>query len=551
MGMHIRLWKDNAHTKVFRDFATGIIDEYGTFTGTIQTKTINDKVYYYANTAIFSGVNGAVGTPVVSSKDDLGTSTNPKINIFWPDQSFSARISGRQNVFGDPDRYCATFGEIKAAGEDIATSTAGFGSTTEECDIWAYTITLSAFPEVKFIFITSDKIDGYAGSVSGIMVSSNVFETSLQTRFGRDSLADEDGGYGDGLGGDGMGDTDLPNGSAMPLGGYGLHAYSISDSVYDLIAARLWGKDENIFTALWYKFQNLKFSPIAGIINCLRIPAEFAPGGTSANIQMSGIVMDDLSGAEITYPYTEKEFLYNVPAYYADYNDQQNTHIMLHLPFCGVLELSPAVCGKTLTIHYKCDVLTGNVSARVVISGAATIGDGTGNGGGYIAQATGNCGYSVPIAGNDNGMGDKLAALTHFATGQAGAVSSMVTGFVSAMGGGNVDLAGGANGGFQLSKNAFDLAGNMLMAKHTTSVVGSLGGGVAPISDLAVRLSIERVPPLNPANYTDTAGRMSGIGGTVGSFSGYTVFSSVHLNVAATDTEQAEIESLLKSGVFL
>jgi hypothetical protein len=550
MGMHIRLWKDQSHTKVFRDFATGVIEEYGNFSGTIQTVTVNDIVYYYANSAVFSGVNATFGTPVVSSKDNLGTQGDPQINIFWPDQDFKAVISGRVDGTGDSARYRATLGNILAGSTVICSSTAGYSSSTVECDVWAYTIRLQGF-DVDFVYLTYDKIDGYISSSIGIMVSANVFETSLQTRFGRDSLADEDGGYGDGLGGDGMGDTDLPDGSAMPLGGYGLHAYSISDSVYDLIAARLWGKDENIFTALWYKFQNLKFSPIAGIINCLRIPSEFAPGGTSANIQMSGIVMDDLSGAEITYPYTEKDFLYNVPAYYADYNDQQNTHIMLHLPFCGVLELSPAVCGKTLTVHYVCDVLTGNVSARVKISGAAAIGDGTGNGGGYIAQATGNCGYSVPIAGNDNGMGDKLAALTHFATGQAGAVSSMVTGFVSAMGGGNVDLAGGANGGFQLSKNAFDLAGNMIMAKHTTSVVGSLGGGVAPISDLAVRLCIERVPPLNPANYTDTIGRMSGIGGTVGSFSGYTVFSSVHLNVSATDAEQAEIERLLKSGVFL
>lgn len=549
MGMHIRLWKDQSHTKIFRDFATGVIEEYGNFSGTIQTVTINDIVYYYANTAVFSGVNATFGTPVVSSKDDLGTQGDPQINIFWPDQDFKAVISGRVDGTGDSARYRATIGNIRAGSTVICSSTAGYSSSTAECDVWAYTIRLQGF-DVDFVYLTYDKIDGYIASSIGIMVSANIFETSLQTRFGRDSKADEDGGYGDGVGGDGMGDTDLPDGSAMPLGGYGLHAYSISDSVYDLIAARLWGKDENIFTALWYKFQNLKFSPIAGIINCLRIPSEFAPSGLSANIQMSGIVMDDLSGAEITYPYTEAEFLYNVPAYYADYNDQQNTHIVLHLPFCGALELSPAVCGKTLTVHYVCDVLTGNVSARVKISGAATIGDGSGNGGGYIAQATGNCGYSVPIAGNDNGMGDKLASLAHFATGQAGALSSMVTGFINAQGG-NVDLSGGFRAGFQASQNAANLATSLITAKHTTSVVGSLGGGVAPISDLAVRLSIERVPPLNPANFTDTIGRMSGMGGTVGSFSGYTVFTSVHLAVSATDAEQVEIENLLKSGVYL
>lgn len=542
MGMHIRLWKDNAHTQVFRDFSTGMIEEYGNFVGTIQTKTINDRVYYYANTAIFTGVNGVVGTPVVSSKDDLGTSMSPKISIFWPDQSFSARISGRKNVLGDPDRYCATFGEIKAAGEDIMTSTAGFQSTTTECDVWAYTITMSAFPDVKFIYITSDKIDGYVGSTSGVMVSSNVFENSLQTRFGRDSVGDEDSGYGDGEGGDGQADTAAPTGNAMPIGGNGIHAYKVSDSVYNSITAKLWGQDENIFTALWYKFQNFRFTPIAGIINCIRIPSNFSPSGVNTKIKMAGLIFDDI-GAEITTQKVQATFTTSgaFPQYFNDYNDDTNTRITLHLPFCGTVDLAPsAVCGRVIVVNYWCDVLTGNVSARVsTSSGAADPTGGSGNSGGFIAQGAGNCAYSVPMSGNDSGMGDKLATIKSFATGQVNAAASL-------MGGGNPST------GDIMAGSTPSLMAGMFLAKHSTSVVGAIGGGVGYIADLAVRITVERIVPVKPANYDTTKGFMSVTGATVGSYTGFSVFSSVNVSVSgATDEEKAEIERLLKEGVYI
>lgn len=541
MGMHIRLWKDQAHTQVFRDFATGVIAEYGTYSGTIQTVTINDTVYYYANSAVFSGLNATVGTPVVSSKDDLGTQGDPQINIFWPDQDFKCVISGRVDGTGGSARYRATLGNIRAGSTTICASTAGYQSTTAECDVWAYTIRLQGF-DVDFVYITQDKIDGYIGSSYGIMVSANVFETSLQTRFGRDSVGDEDSGYGDGEGGDGQADTAGPDGNAMPIGGSGIHAYKVSDSVYNSIAAKLWGQDENIFTALWYKFQNFRFTPIAGIINCIRIPSNFSPAGVNSKIKMAGLIFDDI-GAEITTQKVQATFTTDgaFPQYFNDYNDDTNTRITLHLPFCGTVDLAPsAVCGRVIVVNYWCDVLTGNVSARVSTSiGAADPNGGRGNGGGFIAQGAGNCAYSVPMSGNDSGMGDKLATIKSFATGQVNAAASL-------MGGGNPST------GDIMSGSTPALMAGMFLAKHSTSVVGAIGGGVGYIADLAVRITVERIVPVKPANYDTTKGFMSVTGATVGTYTGFSVFSSVNVSVSgATDEEKAEIERLLKEGVYI
>lgn len=545
MGMHIRLWKDNAHTQVFRDFTTGVIEEYGNFTGTIQTVTINDKVYYYANTAIFNGVNATAGTPIVSSTDNLGTSSNTKITIFWPDQSFNARVSGRQGVSGDPDRYCATFGEIKSTGDDICAATAGFSSTTDPCAVWAYTITLQGFADVKFVFITSDKIDGYIGASSGILVSANVFDTSLQTRFGRDKIdGDDDSGFGSGEGGDGDGTTDIPTENAMPIGGSGIHAYVISGATYNSISSKLWGQDENVFTALWYKFMNFRFNPIAGVINCIKLPSQFVPaGGSAEKIRLAGVVLDD-TGAPLTTAgaqYVKLDYTITVKGYYEDYNDYNNSRCTLHLPFCGTIDLAPsAVFNRTLKVTYVCDVLTGNVSARVATSASGFHGgQRDGNNGGYLAQATGNCAYSVPICGNDNGMGDKLSTLKSFANGQIGAAASILSG-------------GNPSTGDIMSGSTPALMTGMFLAKHTTSVVGSLGGGIGNIIDFSIRLTTERAAERKPLNFDTTVGFMSATGDKVGSYTGFTIFRSVNVSVAsATDDEKAEIERLLKEGVYI
>ena len=62
----------------------------------------------------------------------------------------------------------------------------------------------------------------------------------------------------------------------------------------------------------------------------------------------------------------------------------------------------------------------------------------------------------------------------------------------------------------------------------------------------------------NPANYSDVRGRPSDIGGTVAesggiAYSGLTIFDSVHVEDIpnATAEEKAEIETLLKEGVYL
>lgn len=540
MGTHIRLYKDSSYEHKFRDVAAGTIGDYSGLTVySTDSATVNDTTYYIKDINIDVVLSASVGSVMLQTSDAL-TATRDTVPVYWP-RSLSCQMMAFSDAGPPPDSGVGFGWNWYWAGTQLF-----YGASTGSGDekIYAYDINIDGSP---FVLFTNKRLFGGETYVAGKAVSANIFEDSLQPRFGDDTTDDADSGYGDGEGGDGEGDTDAPTDNAMPIGGSGIHAYKITDGTYNSITAKLWGVDDNIFTALWYKFQNFRFTPIAGIINCIRIPSQFTPSGSDTSIQLAGLVLDD-HGDAISSQYVSQQFsTANVfsngrfPAYFGDYNDDSGTRITLHLPFCGSIDLAPsAVCGRMLVVTYWCDVLTGNVSARVVVGGgAADPSGGSGNGGGFIAQGSGNCAYSVPMSGNDNGMGDKLATVKSFATGQ-------INGAASILAGGNPSI------GDLMSGSTPSLAAGMFLAKHTTSVVGSLGGGVGLISDLAVRITTERVVPAKPANYQTTKGFMSVTGGTVGSYTGFTVFSSVNVSVAgATDEEKYEIERLLKEGVYI
>jgi hypothetical protein len=74
--------------------------------------------------------------------------------------------------------------------------------------------------------------------------------------------------------------------------------------------------------------------------------------------------------------------------------------------------------------------------------------------------------------------------------------------------------------------------------------------GVLGADDIAI--FVQRAQNAMPEHYYDIHGYQTATGGVVGDYSGYTQFAYVDLeNTTATDSEKAEIESLLKGGVYL
>ena len=349
------------------------------------------------------------------------------------------------------------------------------------------------------------------------------------------------GGTGPGLpDGDSI-ETTRVAGGLMPLG-YGLHAYQVIPSDIGALNDFLWGRSGNAFDpgGMWNRFQNYKFNPIAGICSLHHIPYELLCNvGSSVYISMAGITFDGVStgGVSITgLPIDESEHVghyrfpssgyFDITPPYIGFEDFARTKVKLYLPFCGSVDLDPALCvGGGVAVDYQCDNINGNVCVQVKTQSAPNI-----NGGQrefVAAVASGNAAYHIPVTGNDNGTGDILGSLT---SGAAGAMS------------GNVAAAAGA-----FLTAAFGLE------KHTTSVSGSLIGNVGYLGSLDVILEITYGDYYSTdGEYEKTIGRPSYVQGIVNDFTGFCQMK-VHTDgiSGATDAERQEIAQLMEQGVII
>ena len=121
----------------------------------------------------------------------------------------------------------------------------------------------------------------------------------------------------------------------------------------------------------------------------------------------------------------------------------------------------------------------------------------------------------------------------------AGAVAGMVTGSAPL-------TAMGATGLLQSAANT------ALNSKPQIQRSGNLGGAAGIMSILTPYVIIER-PKLSVANRLEQyVGQTTNISYTLGSLSGFTMIEYIHVEDCPGTTEEvAEIESLLKQGVYL
>lgn len=221
--------------------------------------------------------------------------------------------------------------------------------------------------------------------------------------------------------------------------------------------------------------------------------------------------------------------------------------IELFLPFIGSVALEPEkVLGSTLYLTYRIDLLTGDCVAYV--KGTPNYPDEFG----LVANQTviyvgsGNCAFSIPIPRTDGGIMNKLnyfASIASLGVSAAmGAATGNAAGVIGSLGG----VAGAAN-----QRN-----------KQSVSVSG-MTANPAAFSHLKPYVWVKYPMDINPDQFTETQGRMAELGGTVEyydigggttvNYEGYQEYSSVNVSgiSTATDAEKAEIEALLKGGIYL
>lgn len=319
--------------------------------------------------------------------------------------------------------------------------------------------------------------------------------------------------------------------SGVSANGYGLHVYQITGSDYEQVQAALWGAG-TIAGSLWNRWQNYKFNPIAAIISCHCVPDQLLPSSSTTGQLRAGGACIISSGVTIhnaktttdkTFtPLVVKKFFSNHLAY------DPFTSIKMFLPFCGFVDIpADRVRGGAIGVSYRCDIITGNCVAFVDCqdqSGAIT----------YQVTASGNCALSFPITGNDNGTGQVL-----------GAISGMTLSTLANAAAGNAaGIALGVAGG------ASSIAG----AQHTTQINGQYSGSVASLGQLSVLAFITQPIQQQTELSRELGGLVSFVDATISDMigSGFTQCELVKADIAgATDGEKAEIERLLKEGVYL
>lgn len=310
----------------------------------------------------------------------------------------------------------------------------------------------------------------------------------------------------------------------------GVKIYQIAGQYAGDVIGVLFGQD------YFDKFLNSMYNPLSAILSYHMIPSSLRGDAFANNIPLTAGGFD--ISAHMTTPTnfpqinSVKKFhvgSVDIANYFGAYPDfAPHTQAILHLPYIGDITIDiNAIMYGTLSVDYFCDNVSGNVAAWIWCSdrdGKCT----------YKYIVTGNCAYTIPLySQSQNG----------------GAVGKIMSSGVSLVGGLLSGNAAGAVGG------ALGIAGGLFDAATTprnTQTTGGNSGNVSMLGDSVVWLEIIRPQWVNPENYQAQSGIPSQISGKISDFrGGFFQVETVDLeNVPATDSEIAELEQILKDGIY-
>ena len=339
---------------------------------------------------------------------------------------------------------------------------------------------------------------------------------------------------------------------------------------------------EEMLNQLWdpgifQSFQNQFRNPISAIIACHIMPQNLvdAYNGTPEEIHAAYATLSE------GYPATTfKDFYrtYHVGSYdfgkaTASFADYDNTAVYIHLPYIGVKQIDiAAVQHGSISVDYTADSLTGDVTAFITCFDRY-------NNSRQRYSFKGNCARKLPVVQIDS-------PLTKMVTGLAtGVVAGALTGGVGALAGslgayfssGGSLFSGGGLGaiGETLKLDAPSIgkatlggagtglvtsAGKASISAQSVTSSNAEGGSVSTPIDTSCFLIVPRPMWSNPLKYSKQFGYPSDVSGTINAsditsgskFIGFLSVRSIKLDgIAATDDEIAEIDQLMKAGVYV
>lgn len=241
----------------------------------------------------------------------------------------------------------------------------------------------------------------------------------------------------------------------------------------------------------------------------------YVPSGVSALRVSNQFQTFQTSGLVVPHKYNS----------YLDYSPYTTAEI--YLPFIGFKSLNiNDVMGKTVSVNYNIDMLSGTCTAIVKVDGNS------------MYSYSGNMALFLPLsAGN-------WARMMTSIFGAVGGVASIGAG-----------VAGVMSGSALLGSTASAVSGARTLGNlesNSVSRSGKISGNAGILGDYQPFIVITR--PINdkPSTYNSNIGQTYNKSVQLGTLSGFTVVDEAHIEgMSATETEKKEIERLLKEGVIL
>lgn len=241
----------------------------------------------------------------------------------------------------------------------------------------------------------------------------------------------------------------------------------------------------------------------------------YVPSGVSALRVSNQFQTFQTSGLVVPHKYNS----------YLDYSPYTTAEI--YLPFIGFKSLNiNDVMGKTVSVNYNIDMLSGTCTAIVKVDGNS------------MYSYSGNMALFLPLsAGN-------WARMMSSIFGAVGGVASM-----------GVGIAGVMSGSALLGSTATAVSGARTLGNlesNSVSRSGEISGNAGILGDYQPFIVITR--PINdkPSTYNSNIGQTYNKSVQLGTLSGFTIVDEAHIEgMSATETEKKEIERLLKEGVIL
>ena len=215
---------------------------------------------------------------------------------------------------------------------------------------------------------------------------------------------------------------------------------------------------------------------------------------------------------------------------YGSYMDYApNTSAELYLPYVGGLPIDVNdVIGKTLSITYQVDVLSGACVAYVHVNGKLHY------------QRSGSCAATAPITGSQ--MPNVVSGVL--------SIAGSVAGFFATAGAGGAGTAANVASGIATATSVAASAANMF--KQQISYAGTVAGWAGLLGAQKPYLVLSVPNAAIPAGQAGLMGYPAWVGGRLGDFHGRTSCAATHLTIpTATDEEIEEIKGLLETGVYL